>query len=75
MLHGSHLPRFLTLTEMKYLYLYVAIHKQYTIVFFTLYAIIKYSLLFLFNENHLEGHHAEELRKVNHPSPVFIHLR
>ena len=33
MLHGSHLPRFLTLTEMKYLYLYVAIHKQYTIVF------------------------------------------
>ena len=46
MLHGSHLPRFLTLTEMKYLYLYVAIHKQYTIVFFTLYAIIKYSLFF-----------------------------
>ena len=36
MLHGSHLPRFLTLTEMKYLYLYVAIHKQYTIVFFSL---------------------------------------
>ena len=46
MLHGSHPPRFLTLTEMKYLYLYVAIHKQYTIVFFTLYAIIKYSLFF-----------------------------
>ena len=33
MLHGSHPPRFLTLTEMMYLNLYVAIHKQYTIVF------------------------------------------
>ena len=33
MLHGSHPPRFLTLTEVKYLYWYVAIHKQYTIVF------------------------------------------